>query len=69
MCARQRPLAQLRLDYPAPCRAWALQISFPDSYLDAVGEVFKYLAQSIEQEEVETRLKGPVRHTGFYRLA
>ncbi len=40
-----------------------------DEYLKAVEEVFTDIAQAVEHEEVELRLRGPVRHTGFYRLA
>ncbi|MQF94720.1 MAG: aminotransferase class III-fold pyridoxal phosphate-dependent enzyme [SAR202 cluster bacterium] len=40
-----------------------------DSYLEAVGEVFGLLRKLVDNEEVEQYLKGPVRHSGFYRLA
>ena len=34
-----------------------------------VEEVFASLADAIEKQEVEGRLKGPVAHAGFYRLS
>jgi len=38
-------------------------------YLAAIGEIFPALARAIERQEVERLLRGPVAHTGFYRLA
>ncbi|MQF96403.1 MAG: aminotransferase class III-fold pyridoxal phosphate-dependent enzyme [SAR202 cluster bacterium] len=40
-----------------------------EAYIKAVGEVFILLKKLVENEEVEQHLNGPVRHTGFYRLA
>ena len=39
-----------------------------DAYLAAVDEVFGVVAQALENEEVELKLRGPVKHTGFQRL-
>lgn len=38
-------------------------------YRAALDEVFAELRQTIEAGEVEQRLRGPVAHSGFYRLA
>ena len=48
---------------------WAHQNHHIDSYFEAVEEVFGLLSKLVENEEVEQHLKGPVRHSGFYRLA
>jgi len=40
-----------------------------DSYLGAVEDVFRRLSKLVEEEAVEQHLHGPVRHSGFYRLA
>lgn len=39
------------------------------SYLDAVEQAFSDLAHALHHGEVAMRLKGPVAHTGFRRLA
>ena len=39
------------------------------SYLHTVNEVFTILAEAIAQDNVEQRLRGPVKHSGFQRLA
>jgi len=48
---------------------YAHQDSHIESYLVAVEEIFGFLAQAIEGDEVEGLLKGPVAHLGFRRLA
>ena len=48
---------------------WAHQNHHIDSYFEAVEEVFGLLSKLVENEEVEQHLKGPIRHSGFYRLA
>ena len=40
-----------------------------DAYIEAVNEVFGVLSKALENEEVEIKLKGPVKHSGFQRLA
>jgi glutamate-1-semialdehyde 2,1-aminomutase len=40
-----------------------------DHYLKAVGESFTVIRQAIDDNNVEKLLKGPVAHSGFYRLA
>jgi len=40
-----------------------------DCYLEEVERTFEVLVGAIEKGEVERLLKGPVAHTGFYRLA
>ena len=49
--------------------SYAHQKHHVDKYLKAVDEVFRLIAGAIEKNEVEGLLKGPVAHTGFYRLA
>ena len=39
-----------------------------DRYLEAAAEVFGELAEAIRQEDIEGRIGGPVRHSGFARL-
>jgi glutamate-1-semialdehyde 2,1-aminomutase len=39
------------------------------TFLEEVTKVFKLIATSLENEEVEQQLKGPIRHSGFQRLA
>lgn len=39
------------------------------AYLGAADEVFAELAQAIAQDDVADRLGGPIRHSGFARLA
>jgi glutamate-1-semialdehyde 2,1-aminomutase len=40
-----------------------------DRYLSRVGEAFAILAQGLAQNDLLSRLKGPVAQRGFYRLA
>ena len=40
-----------------------------DAYLDAVEEVFGVISRARESEEVEILLRGPIKHSGFQRLA
>jgi glutamate-1-semialdehyde 2,1-aminomutase len=40
-----------------------------DRYLDALDNVFAELAEAITAGDVNTRLAGPVKHSGFTRLA
>ncbi len=39
-----------------------------DSYLAAAREVFSELAEAIRQGDIEARIGGPIRHSGFTRL-
>lgn len=39
------------------------------AYLDAVGEAFRVLADAAARGDVAARLRGPVKHSGFQRLA
>lgn len=39
-----------------------------DRYLDSVEYAFAFCSQAIEQGQVDSFLKGPVRHAGFQRL-
>jgi glutamate-1-semialdehyde 2,1-aminomutase len=39
-----------------------------DTYLAAAKEVFSELAEAIRQDDVENRIGGPIRHSGFARL-
>jgi len=39
------------------------------AYLDAVDTVFGHLAEARKKGDVRQRLAGPVKHTGFARLA
>jgi glutamate-1-semialdehyde 2,1-aminomutase len=38
------------------------------SYLEALGEVFGFMADAIKRDNVMSRLKGPVKQSGFGRL-
>lgn len=38
------------------------------AYLDALDEVFRELAEAIRQGDIEQRIGGPVKHSGFARL-
>jgi glutamate-1-semialdehyde aminotransferase len=40
-----------------------------DGYICAVREVFALLKEAVDEGSVERRLRGPVAHSGFYRLA
>ena len=40
-----------------------------DRYLAAAKEIFPELAEAIDRDDVEQRIGGPVRHSGFARLA
>jgi glutamate-1-semialdehyde 2,1-aminomutase len=48
--------------------SFAHQPEHVDRYLTAVAEVFPVLTQAIGEESVESRLRGPIKHTGFQRL-
>jgi len=39
-----------------------------DTYLAAAKEVFAELADAIRQDDIENRIGGPIRHSGFARL-
>ena len=39
-----------------------------DEYLTAVDEVFREIAKAVEENQVEQLLRGPIAHSGFYRL-
>lgn len=39
-----------------------------DAYLTAAKEVFAELADAIEQDDIDNRIGGPIRHSGFARL-
>ncbi len=47
---------------------YAHQDSHVDAYLAAVEEVFGTLADALQRNAVESQLRGPVAHAGFYRL-
>jgi glutamate-1-semialdehyde aminotransferase len=49
--------------------AYAHQSHHLKSYLEAVGQAFGEIADALDHNEVGARLKGPVAHTGFRRLA
>ncbi len=48
--------------------SYAHQSQHVESYLEAVGETFAFIAEAIEKNEVEKLLKGPIAHSGFRRL-
>jgi len=48
---------------------WAHQERHIDMFLAAVDEVLPELAEAIRLSDVERRIGGPVKHTGFKRLA
>ncbi|MBD3352536.1 MAG: aminotransferase class III-fold pyridoxal phosphate-dependent enzyme [Candidatus Lokiarchaeota archaeon] len=39
-----------------------------NSYLEAVNETFEFISKSINDNNVESKLEGPIAHTGFQRL-
>ena len=39
-----------------------------DAYLGALDEVFAELAEAIKSDDIESRIGGPVKHSGFARL-
>jgi glutamate-1-semialdehyde 2,1-aminomutase len=47
---------------------YAHQDSHIEGYLNAVKEVFFSIADALNKNEIEQRLKGPVAHSGFRRL-
>lgn len=49
--------------------SYAHQDTHITSYSAAVDESFAAIASAVEKNEVETLLKGPVAHAGFYRLS
>jgi glutamate-1-semialdehyde 2,1-aminomutase len=48
---------------------WAHQDAHVDRYLAAVDHIFRELADAIRSDDIETRIGGPVKHSGFKRLA
>lgn len=38
------------------------------TYLRACGDVFGLIAEALDKEDIESRLRGPVKHMGFQRL-
>lgn len=49
--------------------SYAHQAEHVKSYLEAVEEAFGEVAEALKQNDITPRLKGPVAHTGFRRLA
>jgi len=49
--------------------AYAHQPDHVKSYVEAVEEAFSEIAEALNRNEVAQRLKGPIAHTGFHRLA
>lgn len=47
---------------------YAHQDSHLESYFSALEDTFGFLAKCIEEDDVEDHLKGPVAHSGFFRL-
>lgn len=47
---------------------FAHQHQHVEDYLSAVESSFKVIVGAVEKDEVEQKLKGPVAHSGFYRL-
>jgi glutamate-1-semialdehyde 2,1-aminomutase len=47
---------------------WAHQREHVERYLSALDEVFGELAEAIAMDDIPSRLKGPVKHSGFRRL-
>ncbi len=47
---------------------YAHQDNHIESYLEAVEEIFKIVAEALERNTLVEQLKGPVAHTGFRRL-
>ena len=39
-----------------------------EAYANSLQPVFQELAESIEKEDIEERIGGPVKHSGFQRL-
>lgn len=48
---------------------YAHQKNHIEKYLISVNEAFVFIAEAIKNERVESSLKGPITHSGFYRLA
>lgn len=48
---------------------YAHRESHVDEYLSAIEDVFREIAEAAERNEIKDRLRGPVAHTGFCRLA
>jgi glutamate-1-semialdehyde 2,1-aminomutase len=48
--------------------SYAHQPEHIEAYFAAVGEAFGTLAEAVRQNDVERRLRGPVKHSGFQRL-
>ena len=49
--------------------AYAHEAGHTESYLEAVDETFSFISDAINKDEVEKRLRGPIAHSGFHRLA
>ena len=56
------------LDGPKFNATFAHRMDLVERYLRDVGEVFPTLADAIRQDDVERRLRGPVKHSDFQRL-
>jgi glutamate-1-semialdehyde 2,1-aminomutase len=65
----QRMLERGFLAATAFYATWAHTSSHIDDYLAAARDIFVELARAVAAGDVETRLKGPVAHSGFSRLA
>jgi glutamate-1-semialdehyde aminotransferase len=64
---------QLMLDrgYLASTQLYASLAHEPaivEAYLGAVGEAFGLIAEAVRKGDVESKLRGPVKHSGFQRL-
>ena len=49
--------------------SYAHQEAHLERYGSATLEAFGVIAAALEKNEVEKQLKGPVAHSGFYRLS
>jgi len=49
--------------------AYAHKPDYVRSYLEAVEDAFNEIADALNRNEIAQRLKGPIAHTGFHRLA
>ncbi len=49
--------------------SYAHEAHHTESYLKAVDETFSFITDAINKDEVEKRLRGPIAHSGFHRLA
>ena len=48
--------------------SYAHQKHHIESYLKALDDTFAFITKAIEENQIEKLLKGPVAHSGFYRL-